>query len=138
MELKGQGKIENTKHTKPHFGCWKLCATNVIRKGTLVKPVQLNVIESATEHARMNAMEEDVTRENSNHMEDSPLRNRRKSQIIHSMWERAAVTRNSGALTWYTWDKSVFVNFKPMVLRCKMHKVMQQDAQHLALVLAFA
>jgi hypothetical protein len=79
-------------------------------------------MESATECAKMNAMEEDATRKNSNHMEDSSLRNRRKSQIIHSMWEGVAVTVPgsdsaiviSGAPRWYTWDKSVFVNFKPM------------------------
>jgi hypothetical protein len=49
-------------------------------------------MDSATERAKMNVMEEDATRKNSNHTEDSLLRNRRKSQIIHSMWEEAVVT----------------------------------------------
>jgi hypothetical protein len=51
---------------------------------------------------------------NSNHMEDSPLRNRRKSQMIHSMWEETWIRDSGAPRWWYTWGKSVFVNFKPM------------------------
>jgi hypothetical protein len=69
-----------------------------------------------TECAKMNAMEEDTTWKNSNHTEDSRLRNRRKSQIIHSMWEEAVVTvlGSASAIVGLQDGTSLFVNFKQM------------------------
>jgi hypothetical protein len=44
----------------------------------------------------------------------SPLRNRRKSQIIHSMWDEAAVTVLGSVIVGLRDGTSVFVNFKQM------------------------